>query len=63
MNEYSPGQAVQHKRKTLHDARFQGITKRGKIAVSHNYAAPYGVHIVIDYYNYANIEPRKEIGR
>lgn len=36
-------QAVKHKSRKLHDARFSGYTKSGRVKVIHNAAHPYGV--------------------
>ncbi|WP_010500634.1 hypothetical protein [Paenibacillus elgii] len=55
--QYYEGQPVRHKKRKLHDARFAGYTKSGRIKVNHNFLHPTGVGWVTDVFKPENIEP------
>lgn len=57
--EYKIGQPIQHKKRKLYEATYQGTTPKGWIKVRHNFLEPRGVHFVMDYFKAELIEPRE----
>lgn len=57
MSVYQTKQPVRHKSKKLHDARFYCWSKSGKrVGIIHNCAHPWGVDMVVHYFDPKNIE-------
>lgn len=55
MERLKEGQAVKNVKRKLHDARFAGYTKSGRVKVCHNASHPRGVHWVTDIFKAENI--------
>lgn len=53
------GQSVKHIKRKLHEARFAGYTKSGRVKVIHNAEYPYGVSWAKDTFKAENIIPAK----
>jgi hypothetical protein len=55
--EFVKNQAVRHKKKKLHDAKFYDWSKSGKrVGVMHNAYHPWGVRWVVNYFKPESIE-------
>ncbi len=57
--DFRIGQPVQHLKRKLYEATYQGVTPKGRIKVKHNFRAPWGVQFVTDYFKAEFIVPWK----